>query len=309
MNYNRYSAATRRAARTPAASADTRSSHRFDGPGARFAVVIEAGAQRIDQSGADHDAIGARPRWRAPARRSCTPKPTATGSLVWRLMRVTARADLAVIGRGRAGDAGDRDVIDEARRVGEHRRQALVVGGRRRQADEVEAGLQAPAGKARRLPRAADRPRSGRRRRPPSHRRGICRRRRCRSDCSSPSARSASRRRLAGMSRTSASVFFMVCPALSARTPAAWIAGPSAIGSVNGMPSSITSAPAFGNAFADSERGVVIGIARHGESDQRGAAFALERGEALLDARAHSLLAFKKRRPPNPDPCRRGRTD
>src|SRR5262245_10576826 len=41
----------------------------------------------------------------------------------------------------------------------------------------------------------------------------------------------------------------MSCPALSARRPAAWIAGPSAIGSVNGMPSSITSAPAAGNAF------------------------------------------------------------
>jgi hypothetical protein len=38
----------------------------------------------------------------------------------------------------------------------------------------------------------------------------------------------------------------MVCPAFKARRPAAWIAGPSAIGSVKGMPSSITSAPAFG---------------------------------------------------------------
>ena len=46
-----------------------------------------------------------------------------------------------------------------------------------------------------------------------------------------------------------ASVFTMVWPALSARSPAAWIAGPSAIGSVNGMPSSITSAPAFGSAL------------------------------------------------------------
>ena len=41
----------------------------------------------------------------------------------------------------------------------------------------------------------------------------------------------------------------MVAPAASARTPAAWIAGPSAIGSVNGMPSSITSAPAAGSAL------------------------------------------------------------
>ena len=41
----------------------------------------------------------------------------------------------------------------------------------------------------------------------------------------------------------------MFCPAASARSPAAWIAGPSAIGSVNGMPSSIRSAPACGNAL------------------------------------------------------------
>jgi len=51
-------------------------------------------------------------------------------------------------------------------------------------------------------------------------------------------------------SRTSDSVRVMRCPALSARRPAAWIAGPSAMGSVNGMPSSMMSAPAFGKALA-----------------------------------------------------------
>ena len=51
----------------------------------------------------------------------------------------------------------------------------------------------------------------------------------------------------------------MVWPALSARTPAAWIAGPSAIGSVNGMPSSITSAPAFGSALAMASEVAVSG--------------------------------------------------
>src|SRR5689334_4726458 len=50
-------------------------------------------------------------------------------------------------------------------------------------------------------------------------------------------------------SRTIASVFFRVMPALSARRPAAWIAGPSAIGSVKGIPISMMSAPAFGNAL------------------------------------------------------------
>src|SRR5262249_997218 len=39
----------------------------------------------------------------------------------------------------------------------------------------------------------------------------------------------------------------MSWPALSARRPAAWITVPSAIGSVNGIPSSITSAPALGS--------------------------------------------------------------
>ena len=70
-----------------------------------------------------------------------------------------------------------------------------------------------------------------------------------------------------------ASVFFMFAPAWSARKPAAWIAGPSAIGSVNGMPSSITSAPAFGSACRIGERRRLVGIARHGEGDERGAAF------------------------------------
>ena len=45
-----------------------------------------------------------------------------------------------------------------------------------------------------------------------------------------------------------ASVLASVCPAFSARRPAAWMAGPSAIGSENGMPSSIMSAPAAGSA-------------------------------------------------------------
>ena len=38
-------------------------------------------------------------------------------------------------------------------------------------------------------------------------------------------------------------------PAFSARSPAAWIDGPSAIGSVKGIPISMMSAPAFGSAL------------------------------------------------------------
>ena len=50
--------------------------------------------------------------------------------------------DVGGIGRGRARDAGDRNVIDEARRILQHGRQPLVVGRRCRETDEVEAGLQ-----------------------------------------------------------------------------------------------------------------------------------------------------------------------
>ena len=53
------------------------------------------------------------------------------------------------------------------------------------------------------------------------------------------------------------------------------------------MPSSITSAPACGSALMIASEVVVIGIARHGERHQRGAAFALQRGEAFVDAGGH----------------------
>src|SRR5690606_40110765 len=42
--------------------------------------------------------------------------------------------------RAGAGDAGHRDVVDKARTVLEHHRQARIVGGRGGQADEVDAG-------------------------------------------------------------------------------------------------------------------------------------------------------------------------
>ena len=204
-------------------------------------------ATALDQRRADHDAVGA-----AAIALACSAVLHAEADRdrqAWcaRLMRATAAVDFAGVGRGRAGDAGDRDVVDKARRIGEHRRQALVVGRRRREADEVEAGLRAPAGKARRPPPAAGRPRSGRRRRPPWRRRGICRRRRCRSGCSSPSARSGVVVVVRAEGAHQRERLFHGLPGVRARAaPAAWMAGPSAIGSVNGMPSSITSAPAFG---------------------------------------------------------------
>ena len=73
---------------------------------------------------------------------SLTPNPTATGRWVCRLMRATASPTFDASGAAEPGNAGDRHVIDEARGVGEHGGKALVVGGRRRQADEIEPGLQ-----------------------------------------------------------------------------------------------------------------------------------------------------------------------
>ena len=52
-----------------------------------------------------------------------------------------------------------------------------------------------------------------------------------------------------------------VMPDFSARSDDAWIDGPSAIGSVNGMPISITSAPAAGKPLDQLQRGGVVGIA------------------------------------------------
>ena len=83
-----------------------------------------------------------------------------------------------------------------------------------------------------------------------------------------------------------ASVRGSVVPALSARRPAAWIDGPSAIGSVNGMPISIRSAPAAGS--RRSRRVAAIGIAGVRKVTSAAAALALQFGEARGDA-AHSL--------------------
>ena len=179
-------------------------------PTRRRACVGDA----ADQRRADHGGVGDLARSAAACSGVLMPKPTATGRSVWRFSRATAAATSALAGRARAGDAGDRDVVDEARGVAQHRRQALVVGGRRRQADEVEPGLQrrqaqllvllrrqidddqaVDAGGLRVGEEAVD---------------AIA----DRSGCSSPSGRSACRRRRRGSRAPAASVFFSVMPAL-----------------------------------------------------------------------------------------------
>ena len=190
------SAACAAAPRTPSASAATRSVTALTVVG-RLVVLVEARLERVDQRRADHDAVGA-----GAMARACsavrTPKPTATGKRGVALDARDRGRDLAGVGRRRAGDAGDRDVVDEARGVREHGRQALVVGGRRREADEVEPGLERRQaqllvflGRQVDDDQAVDAGRLGVGEK-------ARRRRRCRSDCSSPSARSASRRRPRG---------------------------------------------------------------------------------------------------------------
>ena len=95
--------------------------------------------QGVDQRRADHDAVGVLRRWRRRFRAFFTPKPTATGRLVCALDARNRRADLRRVRSGRAGDAGDRDIVDKARGIRENGRQTPVVGGRRREADEVQA--------------------------------------------------------------------------------------------------------------------------------------------------------------------------
>src|SRR4029079_3863752 len=96
-----------------------------------------------------------------------------------------------------------------------------------------------------------------------------------------------------------------VCPALRARWDDIWIAGPSAIGSVNGMPNSMTSAPAAGSAcprarrapagprrrqrLHEGKRRLGVGVAGGKKRYQRGAAFRLQLRKAPIDTRGHGL--------------------
>ena len=117
------------------------------------------------------------------------------------------------------------------------------------------------------------------------------RRRRCRSDCSSPSARSASCVVASCGSRAPAPASSSsVWPASSARSAGAWIAGPSAIGSENGMPSSITSAPAGGSASRMRERGLGIGIAGRDEGTSAARPGACSSAKRAAMRRHHLLL-------------------
>ena len=237
-------------------------------------------------------------RSRPPARaRGCRSRPRPAGACA-RLMRATSGATRSATGRLLAGDAGDRDVVDEAADVLEHRRQAPVVGGRRGEADEVEAG------RARRQAQL-----------------GVLLRRQVDDDQPVDPGRLGvgeealvavavdrvvvahqhdrrRRRRRRGSGAPARACVAMRAPAASARRLAAWIAGPSAIGSVNGMPISIRSAPAAGRPASSSQRGREVGVARGQEGDQPRAA--RPRAARAKRARRSGPLTARP-----PWPCRR----
>ena len=65
---------------------------------AGFAGFVEAFEQRVHERRPHHDTVGALGNGSAPAQPCFTPKPTATGSRVWRLIRATAPVTLLVSG-------------------------------------------------------------------------------------------------------------------------------------------------------------------------------------------------------------------
>ncbi len=105
--------------------------------GRRVAVGVEIRGQRVDQRRGDHRGVGDPHRLGGLAGVR-TPKPMAIGRSVALRMRGMAAGEFLGAGGARAGDAGDADVVDEARAALEHVRQARVVGGGRDQADDVE---------------------------------------------------------------------------------------------------------------------------------------------------------------------------
>ena len=137
-----YQAAARFATeRTPSLSSFTNCGDGLDRPRGGAVLGIEGALQGVDQGRAHHDPVGPlRHRRRMGAALHAEAHHHRQGRMA--LDPLHRRRDLAEIRRRRAGDAGDRDVIDEARRVREHRRQALVVRGRGGQPDEGEAGLE-----------------------------------------------------------------------------------------------------------------------------------------------------------------------
>ena len=183
------------------------------------------------------------------------PKPTPTGMRTWRRISASLRATSAGIEMAGAGHALQRDVVDVAAREPRDGVDPRLRRRRREQEDRRDPRA-LPARRERRPLPPADSRRPARRRRPRrAPRRRSARAPSPRSGSRSPSARSASSR---SRSRNRAHEREHVASArrrcASARSEARWITGPSAIGSENGTPSSITSAPARDERVDDRRR-------------------------------------------------------
>ena len=229
--------------RTPSASARTSARTASTRPGLAFPCGSRFSARRSTIA-VPTTAASAACATSAACAGVLMPKPTATGRSVNRRSRATASMHARRLGRAGAGDAGDRDVIDEAAGMRDDRRQAGFVAGRGREADDVETGgARRPGQLGILLGRQIDDDRAvdpGRHR---VAREGlgavavdrvvIAHQHIGRVRVALAQARAPSPGSCAG-----------VMPRFSARWPAAWIDGPSAIGSENGMPISIRSAPA-----------------------------------------------------------------
>ena len=235
------------------------------------------------------------------------PKPTATGSLppVRALIARHLRARLLHVGQVRAGDAGQRHVVDEPARDARRDVDARRRRGRRQQRDEVEPAAW-PAPSSARRPRRPGSRRTARRRRPPRRRLGERlvthhddRVRVAEQDDADV------RVRLRAARATAPAPCVMPPPLASARCIAAWITLPSADGSLQGTPISMMSAPASAAAMHQPPAGLVVGILRGQVDDQRGALLRLRAREALVPRR---LLTASRRgaRRWSPCPCRPG---
>ena len=168
-------------------------------------------------------------------------------------VRADARQHLRRPRRCRGGRRRSRPSATRSRRsrwrCGRPARMRSLGAGRRQQEDQVDAVRAAAARRSPRTPRAGSRPPARRRRRPRAASRtkapSPCAGRSARSDWRSPSAPPACVS-FAGAEAAHHRQHLRHADAHApARaSPAFWITGPSAIGSENGTPSSITSAPA-----------------------------------------------------------------
>ena len=233
------------------------------------------------------------------------PKPTATGAAAAVADRGEPRR---IDGRGgaRAGHAGQRDVVDERRvrarraaRCARASRSARPAGSRRRRARRAASASSASSSIGRSTVSTASTPAArgarGERARRPSRRSG----------CSSRTARSASRCRGGAARRPRRARRARLPPAASARSIARWIDGPSADGSENGTPSSITSAPARHAASTTVDRRLPDPD-RRTSGTRRARRAARRRARRTLRAAGSRLLLRAARS--WPCPCRRGRT-